>query len=497
MAVASRMLRLRSFHGRKRRCAMLPIVPVLFCLILTGCLPDNAQDPQGRTVHVTTNLASKSDRLKIGRSDAESDLQLATTATVVPASATDSAAYASADAPPTSAPDAMSGFFSALRALDRGERSEPVTILHLGDEHIAADRMTASLRESFQTRFGDAGRGFMAPGLFRVAGAKIERRGEWRAASSTNGDAGPFGITGVRLTGRNGATLSISTPDRPFDWAEVTFATGPATGNAYVAVGSKGDTVKTRTATANWQRIRINAGGSSLKVRAEGGGPIHLLSWSLRRERPGVRFINLGLPRATGLTHHRWSEKLLRADLAHMSPDLIIVGYGSNEAFSDSLDAEEYRKGLNALLTKLKAAVPDTSFLVIGPPDLARMPGFAAAGGADACRALTAEERANYQQLMRTENARLGRWHPPPALRAVRRSLRNVANQNEVFFWDWSRFMGGLCSIHAWVHANPPLATADHRHFTAEGARRTATALFRALMQAYEAYEDSLAKAQK
>lgn len=319
------------------------IFAALFCLILPGCLPDSAQDPHGGTVQVTTNLASKTGRLTIGSSGADSDLQLATTATVVPTSATEPEAYDSADAPPTSALEAMNEFFSALGALDRGERSKPVTILHLGDEHIAADRMTASLRELFQARFGDAGRGFMAPGLFRVAGAKIERRGQWRAASSANGDDGPFGVTGVRLTGRKGAELSISTPDRPFDWAELTFATGPATGDAYVAVGSLGDTVETRTATPNWQRIKINAGGSILKVRAEGSGPIRLLSWSLRRERPGLRFVNLGLPGATGLTHRGWNEKLVRADLAHISPDLIILGYGSNEAFADSLDADDYR----------------------------------------------------------------------------------------------------------------------------------------------------------
>jgi hypothetical protein len=42
----------------------------------------------------------------------------------------------------------------------------------------------------------------------------------------------------------------------------------------------------------------------------------------------------------------------------------------------------------------------------------------------------------------------------------------------------------------------PPLAAPDHRNFTVEGARKSARALFRVVIQAYEQYRARIAQAQ-
>ena len=52
----------------------------------------------------------------------------------------------------------LSRFYAKLAALKTGRRSEPVTILHIGDSHVAADSFTRGIRSRLQTRFGDAGR---------------------------------------------------------------------------------------------------------------------------------------------------------------------------------------------------------------------------------------------------------------------------------------------------------------------------------------------------
>lgn len=473
-------------------------VLAVLCLNAAACLPGEDADRHSGAKGPVSHVAAKGDRLPFRPEDAaaDPDVRVATTARVVPTSAQPP------DATPTPGPNsvaaeqALAHFFKALAALDRGERPEPVTILHLGDQHIAADRLTSILRSQFQTRFGDAGRGFMTPGLFRVAGAQIERRGGWRVASSAAGDAGPFGLSGVRLTGRDGALLQISTPNAPFDWATITFAAGPETGQAYVAVDEKGDHVDTRNGEATWQRIKINAAGSALTVRAGSGRPVHVLSWATLRDGPGLRYINLGVPGATALTHATWDQPFFKGDIEHVSPDLIVVGYGSNEALDDDLDLQAYAQGAQDLLGRLREAAPDASLLVIGPPDIARMPAYATGAGTDACRALTVEERANYENLLAANSSRLARWHPPLNLRAVRRTLHTVASENRAFFWDWADAMGGACSVHAWVHTQPPLASADHQHFTASGAETIAKALFQQLMAAYDSYRATAAQAQ-
>lgn len=473
----------------------------LVSVLALGCLPgDGSEANQSEIEGPVSNVAAKSDRLSFGsvpgRDTAGGNYRVETTAAVVPTSASDPGATAPArPAEGVPAQEALEHFFKALTALEHGTRKDPVTILHLGDDHIAADRLASVLRSDFQARFGDAGRGFMAPGTFRVAEARIARQGDWRAASSAAGDDGPFGLTGVRLTGRNGARLNLTMRDAPFDWAEITFAAGPNTGTAFVAVDKQGDSVSTRTAKSTWQRIKINAGGKDLTVRAEGDRPIHLLSWMVVRDTAGIHYVNLGVPGATARTPKRWKDAFVEADLERLSPDLIILGYGTNEAFDHTFDRKAYAGAVHRLIDRLKSAAPQASLLVMGPPDVARIPAYASLENADACRALTAEERTNYTALLRAQNPRLGRWHPPVNLRNVRRTLRRAASEHGAFFWDWFEFMGGACSIHAWVHARPPLATADHRHFTERGARESARALFQDVMRAYQSYRARTARA--
>lgn len=490
-------------HHGFARCAVRFAAVGCMCIMSAGCLPGDATEQTGKAPSPSfplSNLADKSDRWDVvakRQADAapQTAYRVATTATVVPTSASaeprrsgESRFPASADVP---AREALRGFYDALAALDSGDRSRPVTIVHLGDGHIAADRFTATLRTRLQARFGDAGRGLMAPGLFRVEGADIVRSGNWTTASSVAGDPGPFGLAGVRLTMQQGASLEVSMPRAPFDWAEIMFSTNRDTGKVRVEVDGKGDTVGTSTMEPTWQRIRVKAGGATLKLRAEGGGPVHVLSLAVGRDTNGLRYINLGVPQATALTPQRWADDVVAAELKHLSPDLLVIGYGTNEAFNNRLDGGEYASAFAALLARLKSAAPDASVLVIGPPDVAHVPRFAAGRAADACRALSEAERADYAKLVRQQNLRLGRWHPPLRLRTVRRAARRAAAEAGAYFWDWSAMMGGPCSVHAWVHAQPPLASASHRHFTPAGARHSAEALFRDLLNGYERYRMS------
>jgi len=492
-------LRYSKNRSRHRHCRSVfgVLTASLLSLVMLGCLPGQEGEKQQQFDSPISNHAAKADRLDAASAAPETDMRVQTTATVIPTSAPDPASTLAPSAPAAPAGEALRHFFEALSALDRGERTEPVTILHLGDQHIAADRITAELRTQLQARFGDAGRGLMAPGVFRIAGARIERAGDWHVASSAAGDNGPFGLTGVRLTGRENARLKLAMPENPFDWAEITFATGPGAGRAYVAVDDRGDVVSTRTAAPTWQRIKINASGSWLTVRADGEEPVRLLSLRLVRDAPGVRYINLGVPGATLLTTEAWTEDFVSADLEHISPDLIVVGYGTNAAFEDSLDENAYAEAADALLQRLRRAAPDASLIVMGPPDLARFPDYARRDNTNACRALTAEERENYTALVRERSRRLARWHPPVKLRAVRRALQFAARRNGGFFWDWSKAMGGPCSIHTWVHAKPRLASGDHRHFTAAGARKSARMLFRTLMNTFETFRSGSAQARR
>ncbi|MDX2263728.1 MAG: hypothetical protein NW215_01970 [Hyphomicrobiales bacterium] len=403
-----------------------------------------------------------------------------------------------AEAEPPVIETALAPFYASLAALEARKTEKPVTIVHLGDDHIASDRFSGDLREQFQSRFGRAGRGMLPPGVYPSRGVKFDRGGQWRALSSAEGAPGMFGATGVKLVGSGpDAWLRLTSVDGPFDWVEVTLETGPKQGAAIIAVDGETKTVPTAAPSADWKKIRLNRQGRELTIRAKGDGDIKVHSWMIGSQRAGVNYVNLGLQRASALTADRWSPSLLAADLKSLEPNLIVLGYGTVEGFDDRLNIAAYEKRVVQIITRLKSAAPDAAVLIIGPPDAARMPDFAAAqgGGMNACRSLTALETARYHKWMEKSDMRIARWHAPPKLGEVRAALKRIAAHTGSYFWDWSKIMGGPCGIHAWAHAQPALASGDHVQLTAEGAKRSARSLFNELMGGYGAYANAAAAA--
>jgi hypothetical protein len=343
-------------------------------------------------------------------------------------------------------------------------------------------------------RFGGAGRGLMMPGLFPLRGMKVDRAGQWTFDSAAAGAAGPFGITAVRMTSSaSNAWLRFTAVQSTFDWAEVTFMTGPGAGTALISLDGGGTkSVPTHAPGVNETSIRIPARGSEILIKPRGDGPVSVLSVATGTNSPGIAYSNLGLPGATAWTPGKWTPDLAANDFRKLNPDLILLEYGTREGFDDGLDIRRYEMHLRLVIDQLKEWAPQASLLIIGPPDAARLPAFAGSAGAQVCRALNPQEAASYDRMMDRADERLARWHAPPRLEAVRSALRRAAAGSGAYFWDWAKYMGGPCSVHAWGSFTPPLAAPDHTTLTEAGDDRSARALFAELTAGYEAYQRAL-----
>lgn len=401
---------------------------------------------------------------------------------------------------PTPRADAtMAHFYAALRDIETGARIKPVTVLHLGDSHIASDRFTGDLRTLLQERFGNAGRGLMMPGFpfphYNANGVRFAKSAGWTARSSLRKHPGPYGVTGVKLTTRSTkAWLRLTSTAGAFEWADVSFLASPKGGKAIVTVDEVSKTVNTRAGEIGVKTIRVRRKSSRLKVTSKGGGTVTVLSWAIGHDRPGLRYVNLGIPSATAYITRKWDDTLIEADLERLKPDLVILGYGTNEGFNDGLKMETYEARVTELMERLQRYAPSASYMVLGPADGNRFPRYARRGrsnktlrGAE-CRPLTANEKKRYRSLVSSRSKQLARWHPPPKLDAVRKTLGRIAGNTGAKFWDWSKVMGGPCGIHDWATSDPRLALSDHVHISAEGGRRTADALFAELMKGFEAH---------
>jgi hypothetical protein len=387
----------------------------------------------------------------------------------------------------------LANFYAALAALASGRRTHPVTILHFGDDHIADDRFAGALRDHLVNRFGNAGRGLMTPGLYPIRGVKVDRGGQWNLASAAGNSPGPFSITGARMISASSeAWLRLTSAQAPFDWIEVTFLTGPGMGTAIVSIDGDPRLVPANAPMVTETPIRFTSRAREVLIKPKGDGQVAVLSIATGSNAPGILYSNLGLPGSTALTPGKWSPDFAANELRKWNPDLILLEYGSHEGFDDALDVKGYEERLRMELDQIKAWAPQASVLVVGPPDAARLPSFATSAGAQICRALNGQEIAAYPRIMANADERLGRWHAPPELEAVRSAQRRVAAASGAFYWDWSKYMGGPCSVHAWASFQPPLAAPDHVTLTEAGDERSARALFAEVMAGYDAYQRSL-----
>jgi lysophospholipase L1-like esterase len=393
--------------------------------------------------------------------------------------------------------------FESLDALEHG-LIPTVTIVQLGDSHTAGDRFSGRLRELFQARFGNAGRGMLAPGVpfdgFRPTQVAVSAVG-WVPIGSWPGKRpGPFGLTGFQAQATQpGDVMTIEPRDEGgFDQVSLGFVRQPGGGGLVVrADGAELARIPTDSPTPASDLVEIDPGRNvrRIELAPAGDGPVKLLSWATARKTPGVIWDSHGVSGSTLSILDRWDRETMAQELAQRAPAAIVLAFGTNEGFDDGLTAEGYSADLERQITRLREMAPDAAILLIGPPDgerlPARCPGAMRADVRYGCAPLTAAEERAYAALFQTKRPKANacRWHEPPRLALVRRVQAEIAAKTGSALWDWSSLMGETCGLHRWTQTEPPLARLDHVHLTVDGYARSAEALFDTLMQAYRTWQ--------
>ncbi len=373
--------------------------------------------------------------------------------------------------PPTGAQAPLLPFFHALDSLAY-PNAAPITVLQIGDSHTANDSFASALRDRLQARFGNAGRGYLQAGIpfkwYRPESVHVDAAG-FLTISSFKTASPPFGIGAVRQHADGVAQATLSTTDgSSIGAAEVELLTQPGGGSvALSATGAAPRLAATNGAPGPlWVSVPVAAGSTAVTLQTRGDGPVDWLGWSVASGRPGIAYSNLGTPGATIDIMDQWDPTLMRAELAHLHPAMILLAFGTNEAFKDSLDPTGYQQRYIGHLAFLHQAAPYATIIAVAPPDGQR-------------------KRSRTRPEAQACNAQ---WAIPPHLAEIRALQRTAALGENAFYWDWSAAMGGPCSMSRWVQAVPQLGAPDHVHMRTAGYAITADALFATLMQAYDQY---------
>ncbi|MBV1934647.1 MAG: hypothetical protein KUG59_08145 [Parvibaculaceae bacterium] len=401
----------------------------------------------------------------------------------------------------------LSALYEKLHTLDRQQTSVPLRILHLGDSHIAGDNFSGDLAKLFHTRFGDAGRGQFPAGdpfpYFRRKGFTVSATDGWETINSLSPHAsGLFGLSGVRTTSAAPQDLIRLRSDTPAGLENIELDVLQQSGGGSFTLTLDGTPLgpfATRGDGTQLMRIGLNGKtAQTILLSPNGDGPVTLLGMGSESRHAGVRYESHGIPGATLALMDKWDAPILSAQLSLMKPDVIILGYGTNEGFDDRLNVPKYKALMEEKINFLQANAPDASILLIGAFGGNRLPRWSQTASWSQiksiarkdfpCRPLELNERATYDTLQQNQNLLLARWHEPPRLKDVRHVQQQIAQERGLWYFDGAAVMGGPCGMHQWVQESPPRAYGDHVHMTSHGAKSMARSFWNALITPYESY---------
>ncbi len=362
-------------------------------------------------------------------------------------------------------PDALLRVGEVLR---RASAGQPVRISVFGASHTAGDYWTGELRRLLQARHGDRGHGFIWPAAVftgsRAQDVNLCRSPGWRPDY--------VGRTGGRDDGLYGLGASVSSADpADFGWIETTSKNPqgrqvsryelltlgqPAGGTLLVTIDETAPrAISTRASapTLLWHQLPVPDGPHRLTVQPLGDGEVRVLGLSAERDGPGVIVDAIGVNGREARTWLQWDPALTFPALQVLSPDLVILAYGVNEANDTTYTMEDYRSDLSESLRRMRRALPDAACILAGPTDRGRELG-----------------RAVY-----------GIW---PRTQPVAQVQREVAPVFGCAFWDWQEAMGGPGSALGLRFREPAFMSADLIHLSAKGYAWSAQQLLLAMEEA-------------
>jgi hypothetical protein len=362
--------------------------------------------------------------------------------------------------------NALDGFYAQLASHqsaqhDSAIQTGTVRVMQFGDSHTAADMFTGEARRVFQQQFGDGGIGYSYAGHpfagYRILGSERGQSAGWKTQGNKFlqlGD-GQTGMGGIRIsTERANEWVTL---DAACSTLELQYLEQPQGGRLRFT-DNGGDPIEIETDAAETGpgtfTYTCPSGDHRFEVETEDRAPVTLLGWVATQ--PGVTWESIGINGAEAPLILKWDQVLFSRYLKDNSPALIVLAYGTNEAASSSWDEENYQQTFASIIDCLHEYVPESSILVVGPPDRS-----------------------------------LGRrrvWRPYSGTDHIIQAQKAVCRTHDCAYWDQRERMGGLGSMQEWVYAG--WGQPDHTHFTGDGYRALADSLISDLMAGYRTYKE-------
>lgn len=336
-----------------------------------------------------------------------------------------------------------------LRRLEQGE-NETFRIIQLGDSHTAGGYFTDGLRQNLQKRWGNAGMGWVFP--LPVSGQRtttVHYSGsQWQMLNSRRHEETQFPLGGVVARSQSRKQLVLSPNDKLPQ--KVTFAMRPIFSDSPLLItDATGKQTKASNLLDNhWQYFTLSA-QTPMTFQAADNALWEVGAVNFENGQKGVVVSALGMNGGQLLHWQKWRSNW-EEDLLAMQADMVILSYGTNEAFNDAINIAQTEQYWHQVVNKIKKNMPDTAILIMGAPE-----------------------------SLKSTTTSCGLR--PKRLDEIQAMQRRIAQKNGLLFWSWEDAMGGKCSMNKWIKNK--YARNDGVHFTATGYQQSANSLSTQLIE--------------
>ncbi len=370
---------------------------------------------------------------------------------------------------------AMDSFYAQLARTDAKQAGAVTRVTHYGDSPITNDGITSTVRRLFQTRFGDAGHGFILMdrpwAWYTHSAITFTSGGGWDNNPMMGAKVfdGQFGLGGVSFTASGAGRYARFAPSaegetgRNFSRMDVYYLQQPSGGQFTVSVnGANSQTVSTSgTQRSAFFEIKAGASGANTFEVKSASGTVRLFGAVLENDGPGVVYDSLGVNGAyAGLLATVMGEDHWREQLEHRKPNLVIINYGANESQYASADQmARYEKDLREVIRRVRTALPNASILILSPMD-------------------------------RGQRVAGSKIITKPSIPMLVDMQRRVALEESCAFFNTFKAMGGEGTMARWSagRGNNHYVGGDLTHPTPEGAEVVGRLIYEALNDGYTKY---------
>ena len=346
-------------------------------------------------------------------------------------------------------------------------KSNGYSIVHFGDSHIQAEGPTSVARKNLQALYGDAGRGMMfaysAANSYSSILYGTSHTGNWTYAKSfQTAPKLPLGVSGMTVrTDEKNASLQFNLKQPNINYQKLRIFLKKDTNSFDFKILTAEDQITIRLQdyiSSELPYIEIPITGNQSKIT------IQLVQNSSNQNFFEFYGMSLETSQNKGVIYHSVGvgasqygsllvEELVDEQLPTLSPNLIILDFGTNNYLYDNQVKPELGPQIEQIIKKLRTISPKAVILLTSTQDL------------------------YYKSKHVTSGI------------VFRNLIDSLAQKNQCLFWDWYAVSGGKKSLVKWRDAG--YAQTDLVHLTTKGYELKGQLLFDAIKNSMDSLSEN------